>query len=60
MPFGEITAHAFESAGGSDIAAALPAAAAIEFTACAATVLDDLQDFDPIPGVDQDDPGAGA
>lgn len=60
MPFGEMTAYAFDSAGGGDILAALPAAAAVEFTACAATVLDDLQDLDPIPGVNPDDPGAGA
>ena len=60
MPFGEMTAYAFESAGGSDIEAALPAAAAVEFTACAAAVLDDLQDLDPIPSINPDDPGAGA
>ena len=58
--FGLLTMYAFESAGGGPIASAAPAAAAVEFAAAAGSVLDDLQDSDPIPGIDCTTPGAGA
>ncbi len=58
--FGLLTLYTYESAGGEYIADAVPAAAAVELVAAAASVLDDLQDMDPVPGVDRDDPGAGA
>lgn len=58
--FGALTVHSYESAGGQHHEDVAPAAAAVEFTAAAASVLDDLQDLDPIPGIDPNDPGAGA
>ena len=58
--FGLLALYAFESAGGETPGDAAPAAAAIEFAAAAGSVLDDLQDLDPVAGIDESRPGAGA
>jgi len=58
--FGLLVLYAFESGGGCAPEHAAPAAAAVEFAAAAGSVLDDLQDLDPVAEIDSDRPGAGA
>lgn len=57
--FGVLPLYCFESAGGGPVNLAVPASAAVEFVATAASVLDDLQDGDEVPQLGKNDQGAG-
>ncbi|MBI2964656.1 MAG: polyprenyl synthetase family protein [Chloroflexi bacterium] len=59
-PFGIVGLYSYEAAGGNNLDQAVPAAASLQFLIAAGDALDDVQDGEPVAGLDRQDPAAQA